>query len=378
MNRGARAGSLWRMRGAAACALIVLAAGCGKLSGVDEYGVAASRDVPYLDGAECRACLASKCAEATQLCDSDDLCSKVLTCRRRCKDPDCHFHCLYDNGVYDKAWADRAIVSVPDGDLYACAVDRCPTECGTGHSWGCVGRYGWSRPADGELDVRHWVSTPLTNLDGGIADAQVNLCSGAQVSCSLASALSNGTTDVGGFVELSTPGFGLQLHMQITKAGYPTYLVFGRPGPRWPRELTASTMQTTAALDATYKIVGRSGYDPKLGYVWAHVWDCSYSGGADGLRLELDEIDPVDGSLHPCDGCLRIYMGDGYKPDLARDRTDGRSPLCVFSFVPPGPAAILARDDSGREVARWQIQVLPGAVDQISLMPLTRDEASTE
>ncbi len=359
------------MRGVAIVGLVVLA-GCGKVSGVDDYSVGTSKEVPYLGGSECQACLDQNCAPQLQACASTELCSKVLACRQKCTDPDCHFHCRYDNGDFDAAWDGGRQPLPADDGVRKCARDSCRAACRIGESWGCVGRYSWKQPPAGDLTIRHLAF--VAKQGTGIAGAGVRVCASYDTDC--ASPLADGVTIEDGTVELPVgPLHDHELHLRIDDPAYKTFLVFGPDRPRWPHEYTLYGMAPWATI-APY-FAASTPYDPAVGYAMAEIFDCA-NFGAEGLQLELDVVDTADGSLHPCPSCETVYTSDAYTPNLSggATATTTSSPSVIFAFVPPGTVQVVARDPVHGVVARSssQFRAVADRWATIGLLPVQAAE----
>ena len=151
------------------CAIVLVSlVGCRQLVDFDdpspESGVADQDDppkalpfVPFVPEPEfaeaCTRCAADKCSAQHQACVDDVQCRDLLRCYGACSDPLCIARCgSYD--LRDYSWggphgpfagrrgAESALLSAYQRCV---SVYDCPTDCGAGLDWGCVGnsRYRW-------------------------------------------------------------------------------------------------------------------------------------------------------------------------------------------------------------------------------------------
>jgi hypothetical protein len=356
-------------RAAIACLWLVL--GCEQVTGLDDYSID-DGPVPYLDGADCRACLQTNCGPEVDACEVDVLCRDTLACRRQCSDPDCHFQCGYRQDEFERAWNELGFPQPADDPVARCAMRFCVESCSIGSSWKCNGDYEWRRPDVGDLTIRHrafatgaWAKP--------VSGATVRVCRRGDPDC-YSGALAQGSTLANGTVELTLPGItNSDLYLRVdAEPTYPPHMLLGSFRPRFSNEYTGNGM---TPIDVVEKSRGMP-FDATRAYLFPQFSDCNGLWSND-LVVELWTTNGKE--LVPCSGCTPIYTENGAPSITATHTTPQAGAQALFIRVAPGPVVMLARDrTSGTLVSRTELIIQPGRVYLMNGQPVTVTQAQND
>jgi hypothetical protein len=302
-------------------------------------------DTTVLAGAsvECKSCVMQNCLDLMSECGAD--CEKI-------KLP-----------VTPASEAPKTI----DGFLQ-CMQDQCDDTCNV--SWGCVERYRWpaaSKAYNVTLRVIDIVAS------SALPDVQVTACHSSDPSCSQSSGLAGaGMTDLGAHATLGVPQDFVGYFLLKGADGYmPAVALWTQPAYRLTEGFTQRMMQWGVAEALAV------GTDSKLRREASHLifqaQNClplRYLGGTQ-LHSEADDV-AVTFTPPASDSSRVFYTGVGASIDRTLTGTAAVGGAFGGAFNLPSQTVTVIASHAGQEVSRAAIQMRPGTVGFVYLVPNAR------
>ena len=304
-----------------------------------------SGDGTALSGAsaDCKSCMAQNCSDAMAECGSD--CEKLTL-------P-----------------ISPASVAPKTGDgFFQCMQDHCDSSCDL--TWGCVGRYHWPTPSQAYnvtlrvIDIA--ASSPLNQV-------QVTACQASDPSCSPSSGLLGaGTTDVGGHATFGVPKDFTGFFLFTAGDEYmPATSLWTQPAYALTEGFT-QRMLPWAVADGL-----AAGTETKLRREASHLifraQNClplHYLGGT-MLHAEADDVSVT--YTPPLEDSSKVFytgVNGNVDPTLIGTTSAGSSFGGAFNL--PTRLVTVIASHAGKEVSRAAIQMRPGTVGFVYLVPNSR------
>jgi hypothetical protein len=249
-------------------------------------------------------------------------------------------------------------------DFLGCLKDQCDDTCNV--TWGCVGHYKWPTPAAPftiDLQVSDLISTSQR-----LSDVSVQACQASDPGCT-SGLMAQGTTDLTGHVSLTVPrGFIGYFLLKGSDDYMPGIGLWSQPA-YWVVNARNQPLVSWTVADFL-----ASGTDTKVDHAKSHlvfqVLNClplRLSGNATANA----EAEDVKVSFTPPgqDSSQVFYTITGSVIDRTRDRTSATGASFGGAFNLPSQNVTIVGQHNGVEVSRAAIQMRPGAVGFLYLLP---------
>ena len=310
-------------------------------------GAAGACGLSHMLETECDACIRANCCELAEECGDGTACGEDLL----------------------EPISPVADYSTDFDPLLGCMQRDCEQACQV--NWGCVGEYSWPTPEEPySFDVR--VVDFAAEPDEPLPDVEVRACEGVDPTCE-SGQVDRAITDGDGVVNLVVPG-GFEGFFAFSGGGYmDTTVQWTEPVQRldnWIHyELQEEDVAGLALITGVHSDPEQE-FDPEAGHLIFRAQNCLPARYLSTDELPQAEVSGVRVEFEPNDGASQVFYTTatgGVSVTLEATSTDGVGG--AFGGPARNVSVSFIDDATEREVAEGLVQVRPGAIGFVYMVP---------